>query len=178
MPDVVRALGEAGHPAVSADDFLPLPCSHPLCFSLAFYLLLENGEPISLTRIATAERLRDSVANRVFFGLDQDEHERLKAMVYDLWSGPMASVPDAPAVLATLRGILRDLSEAASGQHGAPFDARKVFAVGERRLKSVFVHAFQDAETFDLARVRRCCNAYPQADGRLMPACRHNVLGR
>ena len=44
--------------------------------------------------------------------------------------------------------------------------------------KSIFIHAFQDAETFDLARARRCCNAYPQPDGSLMPACVYNVLRR
>ncbi len=48
----------------------------------------------------------------------------------------------------------------------------------ERRVKSIFIHAFQDADTFDLARVRRCCNAYPQADGKFIPACMHNVLRR
>jgi 7,8-dihydro-6-hydroxymethylpterin dimethyltransferase len=45
-------------------------------------------------------------------------------------------------------------------------------------VKSIFIHAFQDADTFDLARVRRCCNAYAQPDGKLIPACVHNVLGR
>jgi 7,8-dihydro-6-hydroxymethylpterin dimethyltransferase len=31
IPDVVRGLGQAGHPVVRAEDFVPLPCSHPLC---------------------------------------------------------------------------------------------------------------------------------------------------
>ena len=50
--------------------------------------------------------------------------------------------------------------------------------VAERRIKSIFIHAFQDVETFDLSRVRRCCQAYPQPDGRLIPICVHNVLRR
>ena len=33
----------AGRPEIRADDFQPLPCSHPLCFSLAFYLMLDGG---------------------------------------------------------------------------------------------------------------------------------------
>ena len=53
-----------------------------------------------------------------------------------------------------------------------------MFTLFERRVKSVFIHAFQDAETFDLARVRRCCQAYPQPDGSLVPACVRNVLRR
>ncbi|MBM4063288.1 MAG: radical SAM protein, partial [Planctomycetes bacterium] len=174
MPDVVRLLGEAGHPAVRAQDFLPLPCSHPLCFQLAYYLLLDDGALVSLGSLADAPTLLDHLANRVVFGLDPAEHERMKALVYELWSGPAASVPHAPGVLATLRGILRELQQRAGC---CDFDARGTFRLLERRIKSIFVHAFQDADVFDLARVRRCCQGYPQADGRLLPPCVRNVRG-
>jgi uncharacterized radical SAM superfamily Fe-S cluster-containing enzyme len=64
----------------------------------------------------------------------------------------------AEAVIETLRGVLREIS-------GKALDARDAFTLAERRVKSIFIHAFQDADTFDLARVRRRCNAYPQPDG-------------
>ena len=169
--DVVEALGAAGHPAVSAEDFAPLPCSHPLCFMLAFYLVLDEGGAVSLNRLVGASTLLDAVSNRTIFGLDPDEYERLQDLVYELWSGPAARAPDAEAVTRTLRGILRELSCGC-------FDAQKAFTLAERRVKSVFIHAFQDADTFDLARARRCCNAYPQPDGTLMPGCVYNVLRR
>lgn len=176
IPDIVRRLGGAGHPAVSADDFVPLPCCHPLCYGLAFYLMLDDGTPVSLHRLTDRDTMLESVANRVFFGLDPAEQERLKEMIYELWSAPSAGAPDSDAVLATLRQVLRELSAARSS--ACCFDPRKAFAAAERRVKSIFIHAFQDEETFDLARVRRCCNAYPQPDGRLVPGCVHNVIGR
>jgi uncharacterized radical SAM superfamily Fe-S cluster-containing enzyme len=171
IPDVVDALGRAGHSVVRRDDFLPLPCSHPLCFNLAFYLMLESGGAVALNRLVDASTALDSMANRVIFGLDAAEHERMKELVYDLWSGPAASAPDSEAVIRTLRGVLRDMSCTC-------FDPRKAFTTMERRVKSIFIHAFQDADTFDLARIRRCCQAYPQANGQLIPACAHNVLRR
>ena len=171
VPDVVRALGEAQHPAVSASDFLPLPCSHPLCFSLAFYIVLGEGRAVSITRLTDVEEVLDAVSNRLFFGLDRSDQARLCEMVYRLWSGPAALAPDSAEVLAVIRAMLRDVS-------ATDFDPRKLFCTAERRVKSIFIHAFQDADTFDLARVRRCCNAYPQPDGRLVPACVHNVLRR
>ena len=171
IPDIVKALGEAGHPNVASSDFVPLPCSHPLCFSLAFYLMLDSGEAVAVNRIGDVGALMDALSNRVIFGLDPNEHQRLKQMIYDLWSGPAASAPDSEAVIETLRGILRQMSR-------VRFDARTAFTLAERRAKSIFIHAFQDAETFDLARVRRCCQAYPQPDGRFIPACVHNVLRR
>jgi hypothetical protein len=173
IPDVVRLLGEAGHPAVHSNDFVPLPCSHPLCFSLAFYLLLDNGRAVPVNQLADAFTLMDSLANRIFYGLYPDEHERLREMIYNLWSGPVGAVPEGEAVLATLRGLLRSLS----CRENCSFDAKTAFTTLERRVKSVFIHAFQDAETFDLARVRRCCQAYPQPDGTLIPACVRNVIG-
>lgn len=174
IPDVIALLDKAGRPDVHAADFVPLPCSHPLCFSLAFYLALENGRTVPVSRLTDAATMMDSLANRMFFGLAPDEHERLKHLIYELWSGPAGAVPDSPAVLATLRRLMREIS--ACNCEG--FNPRRSFASMERSVKSIFIHAFQDADTFDLARVRRCCQSYPQPDGTIIPACVFNVLRR
>ena len=171
IPDVVELLGGAGVPPVRAEDFQALPCSHPLCFSLAFYIILDGGGAVSLAKLVDAPRWLDMLANRTIFGLDESEHQRIKDMIYELWSGPAGVAPDSEAVIRTLRGVLKEMA-------ARQFDPRQAFAISERRVKSIFIHAFQDAETFDLARVRRCCNAYPQPDGTLVPACVQNVLRR
>ncbi len=173
IPDVVQLLDQAGHPNVKARDFVPLPCSHPLCFSLSFYLMLGEERAVSVNQLTDAATLLDSLANRIFFGLADGEQERLKQMIYELWSGPAGAVPESQAVLATLRGLLREIS---GGSSCKCFDPRRTFTTLERKVKSIFIHAFQDSETFDLARVRRCCQAYPQPDGTLLPACVRNVL--
>ncbi len=174
IPDVVGLASSAGNPHVKAEDFVPLPCSHPLCFSLAFYLMLDGGGAVSVNRLVDAATTLDCLSNRVVFGLDAKEHEQLRSLIYDLWSGPAGAVPESKAVLKTLKGILKELPSQAKA---CCFDARKAFGLAERKVKSIFIHAFQDADTFDLARVRRCCQAYPQADGRLVPACVLNVRG-
>ncbi|MBE0535034.1 MAG: radical SAM protein [Phycisphaerae bacterium] len=168
---VVELLDGAGDGRVKAADFAPLPCSHPLCFGLAFYLMFDDGRAASLNGLVDASTMLDALANRTIFGLDSDEHDRLKDLVYAMWSGPAASTPDSEAVMKTLRSILDELS-------GSEFDARYAFGVAERHIKSVFIHAFQGADDLDLSRVRRCCQAYPQPDGKLIPACVHNVLRR
>ncbi|MFC1479578.1 radical SAM protein, partial [Planctomycetota bacterium] len=88
IPDVTRLLGEAGNSFVKAEDFVPLPCSHPLCFSLAFYLMLDSGQAVSVNKLVDAATMMDSISNRVIFGLDVEEYSRLKEMIYELWSGP------------------------------------------------------------------------------------------
>jgi uncharacterized radical SAM superfamily Fe-S cluster-containing enzyme len=161
--DLMQATGRVRH-----DDFSPLPCCHPVCFSLAFFL----GEGLSLGRLFDADTCLNAVANRAIFGLDEDSHDRLKALVYDLWSGPAANVPESQKVLKTVQKLLRRINDRCA----CAFDPRAAFAAGERAVKSIFVHAFMDADTFDLARARRCCNGYPQEDGTVIPACVRNVV--
>ena len=173
IPDVINLLDEIENPAVRRGDFTPLPCSHPLCFSLAFYLKLNDGGTTSLSQLLDAPTLMDAITNRGLFGLDDDAFEHLREMVYDLWSGPAGAAPDTQSVLDTLSGILREIS----GDCGC-FDPRKAFSLTERHINSIFIHAFQDPDTFDLSRVRRCCNGYPQPDGSIIPVCVHNVLRR
>jgi uncharacterized radical SAM superfamily Fe-S cluster-containing enzyme len=166
----IRLLAAAGHPAVAADDFVPLPCSHPRCFSLAFYLSAGAGRGLAVNRLLPAGRLLDALANRTVFGLDPEEFRTMQDLLYELWSGPVGQGPDARAALDAVRGLLRRMS-------CCGFDPRTVLAGAERTVKSVFIHGFQDTGSFDLARLRRCCNAYVQPDGRLIPCCARNVLG-
>jgi uncharacterized radical SAM superfamily Fe-S cluster-containing enzyme len=171
VSDITKLLDGTGNGCVSASDFVPLPCSHPLCFSLGYYLVCDSGDIVSLNRLVDASRMLDSLANRTIFGLDSGEYDRLKDMVYEMWSGPAASAPDSNAVMKTLRSILDEISR-------SRFDPRSTFSAAERRIKSIFIHAFQDVGNFDLSRARRCCQAYPQTDGELIPGCVHNVLRR
>jgi uncharacterized radical SAM superfamily Fe-S cluster-containing enzyme len=169
IPDVIGILDSMGHPRMRGADFQPLPCSHPLCLSVAYYLLLDENS-VSLNQLINASQMMKSLANRTVFGLDSQDTDTVKDLIYDIWSSPNHQDCDTETVLKVLRQILDQMSCAC-------FDARKVLSVAERHVKSIFIHAFQDAETFDLSRVRRCCQAYPQPDGRLIPACVHNVLG-
>jgi hypothetical protein len=87
---------------------------------------------------------------------------------------PIPMVPGPVVVPERIRNVY--LEPYGSGDLETEFF--ELYTGTQRRLKSIFIHAFQDAETFNLARVRRCCNAYPQADGRLIPVCVHNLRGR
>jgi uncharacterized radical SAM superfamily Fe-S cluster-containing enzyme len=166
----IRALAACGHPALSAEVFAPLPCSHPRCFSYAYFLMAAGGTAIPMVRLVAAEKLLATIANRTVFGLDPEEFRTMQELLYDVWSGPMGREPDVRAALDAVRTLLRRVS-------CCGFDPRMVFHASERMVKSIFIHGFQDPLTFDLARLRRCCNAYVQPDGRLVPACALNVLG-
>ena len=172
IPDVIAALRGGGAGTVSPEDFSPLPCSHPACFSLAFYLKVADRRFLPLKQLVNAERHLDLIQNRAIFGTDAASFASITDAVYELWSGPAALSPDSQQALQAVRRLL------ASVTAGGGFTAHKALAVAERAVKSIFIHQFMDPETFDLSRARKCCQIYPQPDGRDLPACIHNCLRR
>jgi len=173
IPDVVRMLDGAAGGRVAAGDFTPLPCSHPACFCLAFFLRLEDGGFASIKRLTEIDRYLDMIQNRSLFGTDPDSFEAIRAAVYDLWSGPAGMAPDSQRALKAVRKLLDAVTTSPSG-----FDPGRAVRVAERSIKSIFIHQFMDRDTFDLTRARKCCNVYPQADGRMVPCCIRNCLRR
>jgi hypothetical protein len=171
IPDVIAALNGAAAGTVSADDFSPLPCSHPACYSLAFYLKLEDGRHVPVKQMVDADRYLDLIQNRAMFGTDAESFRDVTDAVYELWSGPAALSPDSQKALGAIRCLLASATAGGYSPHRA-------LAVAERSMKSIFVHQFMDPETFDLSRARKCCQVYPQLDGRSIPVCVHNCLKR
>ncbi len=193
IPEVLAALAGAGGGRVSASDFSPLPCSHPACFSLAFYLKVGRSQFVPVKELVSAERYQRLIQNRAIFGTDPDSFRHITDAVYDLWSAPVGLRPEvelsgkaaacepggtcacsqfvSEQALKTIKGLLN----AATASGG--YSAKRAWAIGERSVKSIFVHQFMDRDTFDLARARQCCQVYPQPDGRLLPACVRNCLG-
>ena len=127
---------------------------------------------IPIKRLVAIDRYLDAIENRALFGTDAEGFDAVKAAVYDLWSGPAAMAPDSQRALGAIKRLLARVGS------GAEYEPRRAVRLAERSVKSIFVHAFMDPYTFDLARARKCCNVYPRADGRLLPACIYNCLRR
>ncbi len=172
IPDVIAGLRGAGRGTVSPEDFSPLPCSHPACFSLAFYLKVDEKQYMPIKQMVNAEQYLDLIRNRAIFGTDEQSFRTVTDAVYELWSGPAALSPDSQKALQAVRRLLGAVTSCGCFQPG------QAWAAAERSVKSIFIHQFMDRHTFDLSRARKCCQVYPQADGRLVPACVFNCLKR
>jgi uncharacterized radical SAM superfamily Fe-S cluster-containing enzyme len=175
MPEAIDRVARASRGRVRPGNFSPLPCSHPNCFSLSFFLRAPDGTFVSLKELFAMETYLDLIRNRTLFGTDPENFGKIEAAVYDLWSGPAALAPDSEKALGAVRRLLRQVQ---SSCPGGCFEPAHLLAVAERQVKSIFVHAFMDPGTFDLTRVRKCCKVYPLRDGRFVPACVYNVRGR
>jgi 7,8-dihydro-6-hydroxymethylpterin dimethyltransferase len=172
IPDVVQSLDGACGGRVSAEDFSPLPCSHPACFSLAYYLRCDGSGYLPIKQLAPVDRYLGMIENRAILGLDPASLDQAREAVYELWSGPAALAPHSEKALAAARRLLD------TACCGGAFSPARAAAAAERSIKSIFIHHFMDRDTFDLSRARKCCNVYPRTDGRLVPACVYNCLER
>jgi uncharacterized radical SAM superfamily Fe-S cluster-containing enzyme len=165
---VIRELAQSRH--IKEGDFNPLPCSHPGCFALSYYFQVNDDKFHSLKDFLGEETFLDVVANRSLPGLDREGHEAIRERIYECWSAADTVAGDNRQILERIRSILRELE-------GQRFSPKAAFDLGSTVLRSVFVHGFMDANTFDLGRIMKCCNHYLQPDGRLVPICVHNIVG-
>jgi len=146
-------------------DFLSRPSAHPLCYSIAY--LFKAGERfLPFTRVMSAEeihaRLRDSYLLRL-----EDGAGLLSDLVNRLYAeGRTDLLPMFKALIQEVHPPDRRLS---------PFDRQRA---AEGTVRTVYIHAHMDEDTFDCARAAQCPDLVPAAPGRMVPACTYNLFYR
>jgi 7,8-dihydro-6-hydroxymethylpterin dimethyltransferase len=153
---------------LSKDDFVPVPCSHPSCYSAVYVIRLKDGSYLPLTRIADLGDYMDLMVNRAIIDGGSKAQDLIQDAVYQLWSAQALTI-DSDNVLNALRLILDQFGDAA----GIPAWKRQ-----ESQIKAIFIHAFMDEYDFELSRIRKCCTHYALPDGRLIPGCAYNNVHR
>lgn len=166
IPDVVREIEKSSY--VKKGDFNPLPCSHFSCFALSYYLLLGEDSFMSLKDFLGKEQYLNVIANRTLPGLEKEGYSIIKEKIYEFWSAEDPSNATTN-ILKRARKIIEELNR-------LDFTPKKAFDLGVSSIKAIFIHQFMDSFTMDIGRLMRCCNHYPQVDGRLIPMCAQNVF--
>ncbi len=166
IPDVVKEIEKSQY--VSKGDFNPLPCSHFSCFALAYYLFVAEGNFLSLKKFLGKEQYLDVIANRTLPGLDSSGYGMMKEKIYEFWSAADSSSSNEQ-VLKRIRHVLQEMNS-------PDFTPKKAFALGTESMKAIFIHQLMDVFTLDFGRLMKCCNHYPQIDGRLIPMCAMNTF--
>jgi uncharacterized radical SAM superfamily Fe-S cluster-containing enzyme len=171
IPDVVALLSESSGGVLQRSDFSPLPCSHPTCFALTYLLKTVSDELVPLPRVVETEDYLDIIKNQALLATDADNLLKVRDSLYSLWSSD-GLFPQRDDVLKTVKRVLLELNEL-----GGKPEHSEVLGLGTRHVKSIFIHHFMDRFTYDQSRAIKCCNQYPQPDGRLLPVCvRNNIL--
>jgi len=167
LDGAARAIEVATDGEIRAEDFVPHPRAHPLCYS-AGYFLKGDGGLRSFTDAFTREELRDLLSGGYLLRADDGAQDIFRTAIDRLW----AEGRD-PALLGRFKGILARLYPA--GKAISRFERQKL---AEEEILTVYLHAHMDEDTLDIARLVVCPDQVPDADGQMIPACAYNLFYR
>ena len=151
----------------SKQDFFPLASYHPLCYSVAYYIV-SNGKIIPMTKIIDKELLIKGTEGLYYLEPDNDITKSFITGVNKLWAEGADDdvIDELKQLMKSIHPTNADITN----------DERK--AILEQKIKSIYIHAHMDADNFDVDRVSRCGDIVPDENGRMIPACSYNLLYR
>jgi len=152
---------------VSQSDFFALSSYHPLCYSVAYYMVVD-GRMISLSRVLDMEILKGMSLDKYLLEPDENAYRPFLDGINRLW----AEVDDE-SLIRSLRSSADALFAQTNGVAGTQ---RRRLA--EELIKTIYIHPHMDEDNFDLDRVSRCGDFVPDETGRMIPACSYNLLYR
>jgi len=150
---------------IDESDFVSRPTAHPLCYSLC-YLFLLDGRFLPFARVLEKPdiqaRLRDSYLFRV-----PDDEEFFRNLINRAYAQGQTEH------LAAFRGLVKLLFP--TGQALDDFERQRI---AESSVRTIYLHAHMDEDTFDCSRAVLCPDLVPVEPGRLVPACAYNLFYR
>jgi uncharacterized radical SAM superfamily Fe-S cluster-containing enzyme len=168
VADVARAISAQTGGLFSEEDFGPIPCADPNCFSMALALRSPDGL-IPVSRHFPRYRRWGDADAREMIGRVADSFDsagNLQEIVQWAMSSGALSMLDEAQVDALLDEIA-GLEPAAEGQ-----------ARGWGGLFAIGIKPFMDAYTYDQDRIDRCCVHIIGRDQKPVSFCEYDALNR
>ena len=185
FPDVIRAIVQQTDDLFQQDDFMPLPCAHPNCHSLA-YVYRADGRRVPLSRLVDMRKHADLFSGGILF-TKQRVRQIISQYLSKLACCPDGSCfgPETPAETTTPAATSFTLPVVEAPPVGPYAELAEEFvtkAVSEQLTAAdmfrITITSFLDAYNFDVRRVMKCCIHHVLPSGHLIPFCAYNVLYR
>ncbi len=177
---VLRRLGPQTGGRASAEDFIALPCSHPDCCAITYFVREDSGAYRSIPSMVGLERLKANlsvVGNRI-------------AADEELWDALIGMMSETTTITRPeLIDYLLNICEACDLSVGGFIkDVGRYLMKGERaaelvalRTKRLSVKSFMDAWTMNIERLQQCCVHVGSVDGDSdpvrIPFCARQLFG-
>lgn len=165
VDEAARSICRHSDGLLDLSDFLTRPSAHPLCYLVCY--LVKSGEAfVPFTRFAEREKLRELMRGSYLMRTD-DDGGLFREVINDLYARGQRQQ------LGVFRALIEQLY---------PSDRRlDAFArqrLAESAVRTVYIHAHMDEDTFDCSRAMLCPDLVPAEPGRLIPACTYNLFYR
>lgn len=184
FPDVIRGVSEQTDGLFREDDFLPLPCAHPNCHSLA-YAYRAHGQATPLTRFINAREHLDLLSNGITFtrpkarNLIESYLGKLASCCGGDCSGAASDCGNQALPIVQLGPPTAVNGAATVEQFADEFFARALAEkLNPEDVFRITITSFLDAYNFDVRRLMKCCIHHVLPSGHVIPFCAYNVLYR
>ncbi len=151
----------------SQDDFFPLGSYHPLCYSVAYYLV-HKDRLLPLTKLIDRELLSQFTEDSYLLDAGVDYSGYFKDGIDRMWAEG-----EDEDFLKILRQFVGELYPA--GENITPQRRREI---AEKMIKMIYIHPHMDEDNFDIGRVSCCGDIVPDESGKMIPACSYNLIYR
>jgi uncharacterized radical SAM superfamily Fe-S cluster-containing enzyme len=177
----IRRLGGQTAGRVSQDDFIALPCSHPDCSSLTYFVRGDDGSHRSIVQMIGRERLRERMAlfgNRL--APDDALWESLTGLLSETAMVSRKEVIDYLLDICEVcdlgvSGFIKSLGRWITDRGQAPMSDIAL------RVKRVSIKTFMDPWTLNVERLQQCCVHVGSTDGEAnpvrVPFCARQIFG-
>jgi uncharacterized radical SAM superfamily Fe-S cluster-containing enzyme len=177
---VLKRIGPQTAARASADDFIALPCSHPDCCAITYFVREDSGTYRSIPKLVGIERLKENlsvVGNRI--AADDELWDSLIGMMSETTTISRPELVDyllniCEACDIGLGGFIRDVGSMV-------FKGERAAEIVAKRTKRLSVKSFMDAWTLNIERLQQCCVHVGSTDGETdpvrIPFCARQLFG-
>jgi len=165
---VERRIEEATRGAIRQNHFVPLPTAHPLCYGVAYLLVDAAGTPHAFTEILGREGMAKHLSGGYLLHPSDQLERELRDAIDRLWSEGGSTT-----LLQALKEMLTSLYPRSMALSVPERQQR-----AERAVKTIYVHAHMDQDTYEVGRAMRCPDQVPVDAERLIGACNYNLFYR
>jgi len=168
VDEVERMIEGASAGRIRVADFMPLPTAHPLCYGVSYLFCDDRKALHPMTRLLSKDEIAGMARDGYLLHPNDESHAAMKAAMDRLWSEGRE-----PEILRILKNMLTALYPP-----GPPLDVYQRQRAGERFVKTIFVHAHMDEDTYEVARAMRCPDQVVMDREHLVGACNFNLIYR
>jgi uncharacterized radical SAM superfamily Fe-S cluster-containing enzyme len=156
---------EQSNGVLEFDDFVTRPSAHPLCY-LACYMLKSSGEMLPFVKFAPHEKIEQLIQDSYLIHPENGENF-FTDIINQLYA------EGKKEHLAVLRKLVDKMYPVTSSLTN--FERQRL---AESAVRTIYIHAHMDEDTFDCSRAMLCPDLVPSEPGRLIPACTYNLFYR
>ena len=165
VDEAARIVCEHSAGALEFSDFTSRPSAHPLCYLTCY--MLKNGDAfLPFARFAPREKTEALMKDSYLLRLEQD-NDFFNDIIADLYAqGETDRLKVFRRLIEQLYPKNRTLSV---------FERQRI---AESAVRTIYIHAHMDEDTFDCSRAMLCPDLVPAEQGRLISACTYNLFYR